>query len=97
VSWALNNATTADTYTPANTLQNLPFPTRVNIDVSNAAIYWQLQRAAGATGLSTEGTWQQEVFMTAGSRSLYRSGIRGVRVRSAVAGVPAQVTLEAVS
>jgi hypothetical protein len=96
MSWALNNITTADAYSAANTLANLPFPSRVNIDVSNAAIYWQLQQAASVTGLSTEGTWQQEIFMTSGSRSLFRSGIRGVRVRSAVGGTPAQVTVEAV-
>jgi hypothetical protein len=96
VSWALNNIMSPDAYTAASTMTNLPFPSRVNIDVSGAAVYWQLQQATSPSGLNTEGTWQQEVFMTPGSRTLFRSGVRGVRVRSAVAGIPAQVTIEAV-
>lgn len=95
-TWTLNNVTTADGYTPANTLDNLPFPSRINVDVTNAAIYWQLKQAAGPGGLSTEGTWQNEVFMAQGSRPLFRTGVRGIRVRSAKAGTPAQVTVEAV-
>jgi hypothetical protein len=102
MSWALNNVTAPDAYSAAATLDNLPFPTRLNIDVANQAIYWQLKQSTGS-GLSTEGTWGQEVYMTPGSRTLFRSGVRGVRVRAAVtaANLPAgstqaHVTVEAV-
>jgi hypothetical protein len=95
-SWVLNNVTTADAYTAANTLDNLPFPSRINLDVSNAAIFWQLKQADHAPGLYTGGTWGAEVMMLPGSRSLFRAGVRGFRVRSAAAGVAAQVTVEAV-
>jgi hypothetical protein len=103
VPWALNNITAPDAYADAATMINLPFPSRINLDVVNQAIYWQLQQAAGPTSLSTEGTWQTEVFMLPGSRSLYRPYTRGIRVRAAIpaASLPAgtsqaQVTVEAV-
>lgn len=102
MSWAINNLTAPDTYTPASTLDGLPRISRANLDVVNAAIYWQLKQANG-TGLATEGTWGQEVFMTPGSRPLLRAGIVGIRFRAAVtaAQLPsgasqAQVTVEAV-
>jgi len=95
-NWALNNVTTADAYTAGNTLAGLPFPSRILLDVTNAAIYWQLQQSSSPSAMNTEGTWGNEVFMLPGSRSLFRAGVRGIRVRSALAGVPAQVTIEAV-
>lgn len=104
MSWALNNITAPDNYSPAATLENLPFPSRINLDVVNASIYWQLKVAAGPTALNTEGTWQTEVFMTPGSRPLLRQYVRGIRFRAAVTaanlptgGSQAQVTIEAVS
>jgi hypothetical protein len=102
-SWALNNVTAPDAYTQAATLDNLPFPAKLNIDVMNQAVYWQLRQAAG-TGLWSEGTWGQEIFMIPGSRSIIRAGVRGIRIRAAVlaANLPAgqlqaQVTVEAVA
>jgi hypothetical protein len=102
--WAINNLTAPDSYTTASTLQNLPYPPAVNIDVANSAIYWQVQQVLSRSGLATEGTWQEETFMLPGSRSIYRPGIRGFRFRAAVpaASLPsnatqAQVTAEAVS
>lgn len=101
MAWALNNITAPDAYSPASTLLNLNGVTRINIDVTNQGIYWQLQRSTGS-GLFTEGSWDQEVFMANGSRSLFRAGVTGVRVRAAVpaASLPAgssqaQVTVEA--
>lgn len=101
MAWALNNITAPDAYSASSTLTNLNGVTRINIDVSNAGIYWQLQVAAG-TGLYTEGSWDTEVFMSPGSRSLFRSNVTGVRIRAAVpaASLPAgssqaQVTVEA--
>lgn len=101
MSWALNNITAPDAYSSSATLLNLNGVTRVNIDVANGGIYWQLQRSTGS-GLYTEGSWDQEVFMATGSRSLFRTNITGVRIRAAVpaASLPAgtsqaQVTVEA--
>lgn len=104
MAWAINNTTAPDAYTPASTLQNLPFPSSVNIDVANSAIYWQVQQVISRSGLATEGTWQEETFMLPGSRSIYRPGIRGFRFRAAIpaaqipaTGFQAQVTAEAVT
>lgn len=104
MSWAINNLTAPDAYTTASTLQNLPYPGSVNIDVANSAIFWQVNQVLSRSGLSTEGTWQEETFMLPGSRSIYRPGIRGFRFRAAIpaAQLPttatqAQVTAEAVS
>jgi hypothetical protein len=96
MSWVLNNVTTADGYTSGNTLDGLPFPSRINLDVANAAIYWQLKQSSHGPGLYTGGTWGPETFMLPGSRSLFRAGVRGFRVRSAKPSTPAQVTVEAV-
>lgn len=102
--WAINNLTAPDTYTTASTLQNLPYPPSINIDVANSAIYWQVQQVLSRSGLNTEGTWQEETFMFPGSRSIYRPGIRGFRFRAAIpaaqipaTGNQAQVTAEAIS
>ena len=88
-SFPLNNVTTSDQYTNQTTLGPLPGASRVNVDVFNAAIYWQA-KYDGAPN------WDNEVFMAPGSRSLSRPGVVGFRVRSAVQGAPAQVTVEAV-
>jgi len=86
----------------ASTLDNLPNPQRLNIDVSNSAIYWQVKQVTSPTPIASEGTWQQPVFMYPGSRSLFRSGIRGFRFWAAVAAASlpagqqqARVTVEA--
>jgi len=93
VSYALNNVTTQDAYTAATTLDLLPPCSRVNLDVNNTAIYWSVKLAVAGTQL---GAWGPDVFMSPGSRTLQRSNIVGIRVRSAVAGKPAQVTAECV-
>lgn len=102
-SWALNNVTAPDAYSTAATLDNLPYPSWVNLDVANQAIYWQLKQASGPTPMYTEGTWGTEVYMVPGSRTLLRQKMRGIRVRAATpaAQLPAgqaqaQVTVEAV-
>lgn len=101
MAWALNNVTAPDQYSDAATLQNLNGVTRLNIDVANQAIFWQLKLPRGSN-LFTEAAWDQEVFMLPGSRSLFRPGVVGVRIRAAipaahlpVGGSPAQVTVEA--
>jgi hypothetical protein len=101
-NWSLNNVTAPDAYSTAATLQNLPYPSRINLDVFNQGIYWQLQETHG-TGTFTEATWGSETYMAPGSRTLLRSNVRGVRVRAAIAAAnlpagqsQAQFTLEAV-
>lgn len=94
MNFALNNVTTTDGYSDPNTLDGLNPCQRVNIDVNNAAIYWQIRQSIQETQI---GNWSQEVFMSPGSRTISRQNIVGVRVRSAAAGVAAQVTIEAVA
>lgn len=107
-SWAINNVTAPDAYTPSGqvggaTLNNLPVLDHINIDVTNQAIFWQLQLTDPVALLETQAAWDQEVYMTPGSRSLYRPGMCGIRIRAALtaASLPAgafqaQVTVEAV-
>lgn len=89
--YVLNNATTADTYTSGNTL-NCPDAIRLNLTVANAGIY--LRFASSLDG-SRGGGQRPEIFFPPG---FYNRGWRvdEVAVRSAVAGRPAQVTIEAV-
>jgi len=91
---ALNNVTTADGYTVANSLDTSAFADHINIDVANAAVFWQIKQINRLGENAHMATWQTEVFMTPGSRSIRRPGVTGVRVRSGAAGVPAQVTIE---
>lgn len=104
MSWAINNLTAPDNFTDAATLDNLPWPSSVNIDVANQAIYWQIKQVSSPARLHTEGTWQEATYMLPGSRSIYRTGIRGFRFRAATpaASLPAgasqaQVTVEAIA
>jgi hypothetical protein len=87
VSVALNNITTADGYTGANTLR-APGSGRITMHVRNAAIYYQLGTGLGGV------LWQDEIFCP----PMTWSGARVfdlARVRSAVPGTPAQVTIDA--
>lgn len=101
-SFPLNNITAPDQYAAASTLYPLPLIDHINLDVSNQAIYWSI---AQTNDLTTEmsGSWQSEVYMVPGSRTIAREGVVGVRVRAATpaASLPsdaaqAQVTVEAV-
>jgi len=90
---SLNNVTTADTYTAANTLQ-APGTVKVNLYVANAAIYYNLTQPEPGPRQPGGGSWGPEVFLTPGRYNLARN-TSGIRVRSGAAGVPAQVTVEA--
>lgn len=92
MSYALNNITTANGYTPANTLQDLPSSSKVNGQIANAAVYVQVQRRWGSN--VGPGYWDPEVFLTPQKFNWARFGLCGVRVRSAVPGAPGQATLE---
>jgi hypothetical protein len=83
MAYAINALTAPDNYSPSSTLDNLPFPSSINIDTANQSIYWQIRQVVSPSGLFTEGTWQEETYMLPGSRSLYRPGIRGFRFRAA--------------
>jgi hypothetical protein len=87
VSVALNNVTTADRYTDANTLI-CPGAVVVNVTVTNAAAY--LQWGVG----QPQPIWEQEEFQVPIVGSFDRV-CDGVRVRSGKAGVPAKVTITA--
>lgn len=81
---ALNNQVTTDGYTQ-HTTREQPGTVRLNLHVYNAAIYW--------SWMDLTGVWGEDIFAPPGERS-YDRKIRGVRVRSAVAGKPARVTVE---
>lgn len=92
--YALNNVTTQDNYTVDSTLE-CPGTTELNILIANAAVYLQFAfRNAGYT--SAAPVWSPEVFYPPGEKTRGRN-VEQVRVRSALAGKPAQVTIEAVS
>lgn len=84
---SLNNVTTSDGYTGQTTLE-APGTGRVTMHVRNAAVYYSLARGFGAS------LWGDDIFCPPGSWSGDRD-CDGVRVRSAVPGVPAQVTVDA--
>jgi hypothetical protein len=86
---ALNNVTTADAYTPANTL-NCPGAQRFVIHARNAMIAYQLGH-----GWPTPQWEMDERAMPPGSigRALR---VDAIRVRSYTAGKPAQVTIDTV-
>jgi hypothetical protein len=86
----LNNVTTQDNYADATSLigQGL---VRVNLIVANASILYEL-----ADRWPPGSEWGEEKFLPPGMFSLERD-CQGVRVRSAVAGVPAQVTVDALT
>lgn len=92
MSASLNNIATADRYTEANTL-HCPGAELVTIAIRNAAVYLEYGEGIGSpkwTGV--------EIFTLPSDRSLGRQPGRpldAVRVRSAKAATPAQVTMEA--
>lgn len=88
--FVLNNVTTANAYTEENTLYGAA--ARLRVSVNNAAIYRQVKTSP--TGESGNAIWQPEAFIPPGTESLSLKGLFGVRVRSALAGSPAQVTIQ---
>jgi len=90
----LNNITTANEYTEANTLETRYAIRRSTVRVYNAAIMRQLLVAP--VNDPSLAVWEEELFLAPGVQSDRRDWYYGIRVRSAVAGKPAQVTIEAV-
>jgi hypothetical protein len=86
----LFNVTTADGYIDANTIAQEETE-RVNFQVANAGIAYQL-------GTQRYGVpvWGPESVLLPGKFSFDRN-TNGVRIRSLVAGAPAQVTVDALT
>lgn len=100
MGYALNNITAPDSYLPGSTLY-CQSTRRVNLDVANAAIYYQL--GSGQTGSAGgDPVWDvTEYFMTPSFRSLDRA-CDAIRIRAAVVAsklaagqAQAQVTVHA--
>lgn len=88
--------TTQDNYADATTLR-CPGAVRVNIEIRNAAATVQFAYRYGPPSRSdTAPNFTDEVTYGRTVRSLDRN-INGVRVKSAVAGSPARVTIEAMT
>lgn len=93
MSLALNNISTPDAYGAEATVE-VDYPCRLAlIQVYNAAVYRQL--LVGLDDNPKSASWQSELFLAPGLlQRAQRLHLFGVRVRNAVAGVPAQVTIE---
>jgi len=92
--YALNNVSTADTYTQANTLV-CPQTIKVNLIIANnAALVQMADPSPGIVGGA--GAFRPEVFMPPGYYNLARR-VEQVRVKSAVTGKAAQITIEAIT
>lgn len=100
-NYALNNVTApSPAPTLASTLVVGVFVDHFNIDVTNAAVYWQLQGVALPTGTPQNADWTPfvAVQMIPGSRTISRVGVTGIRfwAVNAAANPQAIVTVEAV-
>lgn len=101
---ALNAVTAPDQYATTATLDTGNWIDHFNLDVANQAIYWQMKQASRPGENPQMASWQAEVYMTPGSRSITRPGMTGARFRAATAAASlpsgatqAIVTLEIVS
>lgn len=90
----LNNVTTSDDYKAPATL-DAPSATVWNVYVFNAAVYLREGQGVGAFG-SGGAAGGPETFLAPGYYSFSRTRISQMAVRSALAGVSAQVTIQAV-
>lgn len=90
MAYALNNVTTQNVFAQATTLQCTD-SVRFNLHVFNASIYFRIGNAPGVQPGAQATT---EIFRAPGLYSMDRH-VDTIEVRSAVAGVPAQVTIDA--
>ena len=97
--WPFNNVSTADDYSDATTAQ---FPTgkpHFSLQVYNAAIYYQLIRFTSPNNVQVDATEHFLAPVLAEFDDVLGEGLAvgdqfgGIRIRSAVAGVPAKVTV----
>jgi hypothetical protein len=92
VPFVLNNIPTPDDYDSSSELQ-CPGVIQLDIFVGNAAIYYSYAIRNPAQGSAV--LFRKEVFLPPGFHCRARCA-EAVKVRSALAGTPAQVTIEAV-
>lgn len=94
--YALNNVTTEDDYSEENTLE-CPGTIELDLTIANNPIFLQYAfRGEGYTATSPQWVPANGVYFAPGFHVRGRN-VEQVRVRSAVKGKPAQVTIEAVS
>lgn len=73
-----------------STLDNLGITDHINIDVYNGGVFFQLKQADVPGRANPHiihenlATWQTEVFMASGSRTIDRPGVTGIRLRASV-------------
>ena len=89
--WALNNFPTKDAYDAGQTLE-VGLARRLRVSVFNAAVFRQI--LTSPDGEKGKAQWQPELYLAPGTEVMSVNGLFGVRVRSAVAGTPAQVTIQ---
>jgi hypothetical protein len=95
--YPINNVTTADQYVDATTAIIDPPLEAPSMIVTGASVYYQTQDYNGLRGGG--GQWNPEVFAPPGRYSFSATDFApvgkcsGIRVRSAVAGQPAQISL----
>lgn len=94
MAFSLNQLSTANAFTAANTLENLPPCTKARLTVFNAGVIFSLKLASQAGGLVASGAWEPESYAPPGVLAMVRASIVGIRVRSAVAGAPAVFSVE---
>lgn len=105
MSFALNAIDTGDTYPeqPADAAGvRLPYlecgdTVKLNIWVLNNGVFVQMAGNRGSTGVDLSAkaaNWRPEVFLPPGMYSFLRN-IERIRFRSSAAGLPANVTVEA--
>lgn len=105
MSFALNATDTADTYPeqsqdPATGARfaylECPKTVKLNVWVLNNGVFVQMGGSRGVGPDVTQGAanWRQEVFLPPGMYSFLRN-IERIRFRSSAAGLPANVTVEA--
>jgi hypothetical protein len=105
MSFALNAIDTADTYPEAETLAGstarlsfllCPDTVKLNVWVLNNGAFIQTagNRGTGPDMAAGSANWRPEVFLPPGMYSFLRN-IEKLRFRSSAAGLPANVTVEA--
>jgi hypothetical protein len=88
MAYSIVNQATADTYTAACTLENVP-PGAVNgLQVYGASVMMQLQKSYGPG----DNRWEAERFVGPVVGSLGAPAVTGIRFRSAAAGISARVS-----
>jgi hypothetical protein len=87
--FSIVNQATANGYTAACTIENVPAGTVNTLQIYGASVIMQLQRQYGPG----DKRWGGERFMGPVVGSLGASEVTGIRFKSAAAGIPARVSV----